>query len=84
MQKFAEYEMKIIKEVFESKTEVLLDSYGKVVTEEDLDYFSDSCSVSVEVGKRDTLERFMRRIEIAKEDLDEAVYWAAYRNGMVW
>lgn len=84
MYNFTEKEMEIINESFESKTEVLLDCYGRVVTEEDLDYLGEKCSDYVEVKEKDTLERFIRRIKIAKEELDEAVYKAAYNNGMVW
>lgn len=84
MKNFTTYEMRIINDAFENKTEVLLDCYGRVVNEEDLDYYNEAASDYVEVGKQDTLEMFMIRIKITKENLDEAVYKAAYRNGMVW
>lgn len=84
MKKINEYQLMVIKEAYENKTEVLLDSFGRVTTEEELDYTGDSCSCIVEVKPKDTLERFIKRIEMVQEDLDEAVYEAAYRQGMVW
>lgn len=84
MYKFTEKEMELIKDAYESKTEVLLDCYGRVTDEDMLEYYGEFASDSVEVRENDTLELFMKRIQNAKEDLDDAVYKAAYRNGMVW
>lgn len=82
MKKFTEKEMEIIKEAFESKTEVLFDCYGRIVKEEDLEYCSESCWY-IETSKKETLEQFVGRINDAIEDLNDAVHKAAYGNEIV-
>ena len=80
----SEKEMKLVKEAFQNKSEVLLDCWCEVQPEEYFDYYGESVTAYVEVEPKDTIEKFIQRIESKKDYINAAVSKSAYYQGMSW